>query len=95
MTSRTWLVKYRGTLSKKTALGSGYMLSDGFVVPLHEQMLWWMSSVLCPWMQGSIEGTTGLEHPVADVQKLTHCRSDYDHLLFSSLLEPITEGLHR
>ena len=46
-------------------------------------------------MQRGVEGTTGLENPVADVQELPHGGSDYDHLLLSSLLQSISECLDR
>ena len=46
-------------------------------------------------MQRGVEGTARFENPVADVQKLPHGGSDYDHLLLSSLLQSISERLDR
>ena len=51
-----------------------------------------MSSVLGSRMQRGVEGTARFASPVVDVQELPHGGSNDNHLLLSSLLEPISEA---
>lgn len=53
------------------------------------------SSVSGSWMQRCVEGATGFQHAVANMQELPHGRPDDNHLFFAALLEPVPECLDR